>query len=344
MASLKWYVADYNGILKDLKDKLGDKLTTPREADVWIVWQDALGSFGDLIAAAKKYYNKPVYVVQHGGSATLDYGPPNNFVFQSDKYLAWGKSDYDRMCKFGYGDKTEIIGCPLNVKIQPPILHREKIVLFSPVNTGKEEPDNIAVYYELMKMKYDKAQLRVIQNREALHKHWGFDKRIVVKFNELAQDFDVVAKLLPWHDYHLYHGNTITGFQDDPNNNAKIFNLLRNVDTVVGLDDGTTQVFAYGHNVPVITVDGFIYKQHDRGGRNPKPMDPYSTKASVHVPLKDLRQALEYELAHPEHLAKERAEVAEAELGLSYGNATDNIIRIVKRDFKETPNLSIVRE
>ncbi len=336
MASLKYYIADFNGILTDLKEKLKSQLASPRDADVWIVWQDVLGSYSDLILAAKKNgLNKRVYVVQHGGSSTHDYGPPNNFPLNADKYLCWGKSDYDRMVKLGYGDRTEIIGCPLNTKIKPKVKHPEKIVLFSPVNTGKEEPENIAAYYELLKLKYSKAQIKVIESKDILKKHWGFDKRNVVKFNELAIDFDVVAKLLPWHDYHLYHGNTITGFQDDPKNNQKVFELLRNVDAVIGLDDGTTQVFAYGHDVPVITVDGFIYKQHDREGRNAQPMDPYRTKASTHVSLENLADAVQFALAHPEHLAKERAEVAESELGISYGNAVDNIIRIVKNDFKK---------
>ncbi len=344
MSSLRYYIADFNGILTDLKLKLHDKLTSPRDADVWIVWQDVLGSYSDLIQAAKKAgLNKRVYVVQHGGSSTSDYGPPNNFLLSADKYLCWGQSDYDRMVKLGYGERSEIIGCPLNNKIKPPVQHKEKVVLFVPVNTGKEEPENIATYYELLKLKYHKAQVKVLEHQPELKKHWGFEKRNVVKFNELAIDFDVVAKLLPWHDYHLYHGNTITGFQDDPKNNEKVFELLRNVDLVVGLDDGTTQAFAYGHNVPVITIDGFIYKQHDRDGRNPKDMETHKTKASVHVPLSDLQAAIQYELMNPKHFEERRKEVAELELGLSYGNAVDNIIRIVKRDFKASENIISVR-
>lgn len=335
MSSLKFYIADFNGILTDLKIKLASQLTSPREADVWIVWQDVLGSYGDLIKTAKQYYNKPVYVVQHGRAATLDYGPPNSFPLTADKFLCWGQSDYDRMCSLGYKGRVEIIGCPLNSKIKPKVKHPEKVALFVPVNTGKEEPENIAAYYELLKLKYNKAQFKVIEHKADLKNNWGFDKKMNVQFNELAADFDVVAKLLPWHASHLYHGNTLMGYQDDPKNNDTNFSLLRNVDLVIGLDEGCTEVYAYGHDVPVITVDGFVYRQHGHDGREYELMDTYRTKASTHVPLSGLQEAVDYALSHPDHLKAERAEIAEAELGLSYGNAVENIIRIVKRDFKK---------
>ena len=333
---MKWYVADMNGILNDLKTKIGPShLTNPRDADVWIVWQDVLGSFGDLIKAAKQYYNKPVYVVQHGRAATLDYGPPNSFPLIADKYLCWGSSDLRRMQNLGYGERTHIVGCPLNTHILPPVAHSEKVVLFVPVNTGKEEPENIAAYYELLKLKYNKAQVTVLNNHAPLKDKWGFNQKLRVEFNELARDFDVVAKLLPWHDKNLYHGNTLVGYQNDPKNNELVFNLLRNVDLVVGIDEGCTEIYAYGHNVPVVIVDGFQYRQFNPSTPSKfSVMDIYRTKASVHVPLHNLQGAVEAELSYPSRLEKERKEVAEAELGISLGNPTDNIYNFVRQEMR----------
>lgn len=335
MSSLSWYIGDFNGILADLKTQV--RTTPPREADVWAVFQDCQGSYRDLIKTAKKLgIAPPTYTIQHGRSASYDYGPPNSFEFNSDKFLAWGKSDYDRMCSLGYKDRTEIVGCPLNTKILPRIPHKEKVVLFVPVNTGKEEPENIAVYYELLKLRYHKAQVKVLEHKLPLKDKWGFDGNTKVKFNELAQDFDVVAKLLPWHDRNLYHGNVISGYQDQFQNNNIVFNLLRNVDLVVGLDEGCTEIYAYGHDVPVVIAKGFQYKQYRYDGKQWKYItcDPYKTKAGIHVDLSDLKDAVEYALAHPEDKRQERKEVAETELGISYGNATQNILRVIKNDFK----------
>jgi hypothetical protein len=332
---MKWYVADYNGILFDLKTKLADKLVTPRDADVWVTWQDAQGSYADLFKAARALgQNKPLYVVQHGRSATLDYAPPNSFPLYADKFLCWGTSDKARLDSLGYGDRAVVVGCPLNAHIKPRVEHKEKVVLFVPVNTGKEEPENIAAYYELMKLKYGKAQLKVLENKGPLKDKWSVNDKMNVPFNFLAQNFDVAAKLLPWHDKNLYHGNTVIGYQDVMQNNQLVFSLLRNVDMVVGLDEGTTEIFAYGHDVPVVIVDGFTYRQHKPNGRDWVEQDIYRTNAATHVKLENLAEAIEYGLAHPEHKRYERAVVAESELGLSYGNATENIHKFIKEDMR----------
>src|SRR6185436_6635543 len=219
----------------------------------------------------------------------------------SDKYLCWGKNDYERMSRLGYGERTAIVGCPLNSLLGPKVVHKEKVVLFVPVNTGKEEPENIAVYYELLKLRYQKAQTTILNAKDALKDRWGFDKQIKVSFNRLVEGFDVVAKLLPWHDKSLYHGSTLLGYQDLRKNNELIFNLLRNVDLVVGIDEGCTEIYAYANDVPVIIVDGFKYRQHKPNGRDFEVSDIYRSDAAVHVPLEDLGQAIDYALAHPEH-------------------------------------------
>lgn len=332
--SIRYYCGDFNGILANFKEKYKSHLATPRDADVWLVFQDCQGSYRDLIKTQKKLgVNKPVYCVQHGRGSTTDYGEPNKFELIADKYLCWGQSDYDRLVSLGYKDKAAIVGCPLNVNIKPPISHPGKVILYIPVNTGKEEPENLMVYYELLKYKYGKAVNTLRDNRVALKKKWGFNNKLTVQFHELTPNCEVVAKLLPWHDQKLYHGSIVKGFQDSPTNNQTLFELLRRVDLVVGHDEGTTEIFAYGHDVPVVIVDDFKYHQHP-DGRTPVEIEGYKTPAATHVTLDKLAEAVDYALAHPEHLREERKQVAEAELGISYGDATQNIRRIIKNDFK----------
>lgn len=326
-----WYVADFNGILKDLKTRIGPQyLTTPRNADCWVIWQDVLGSFGDLVRIAKQVgYNKPVFVVQHGRDATSDYDKPNSFPFTADYFLAWGQNDYKRMVRLGYGDRTKIVGCPLNTQIKPKVEHKEKIVLFVPVNTGKEEPENIAVYYELLKIKYSQAQIKVLSLKDSLKDKFDLTS------NKACEQFDVVAKLLPWHNKSMYHGNTLIGSQYSPKNNELIFNLLRNVDAVVGLDEGCTEIFAMAHDVPVIVVDGFQYRQHKPNGKDYAVTDIHRTKGAIHCDLNHLSQSLDLVLKEPGYMQQERAEVAEEEMGLSYGNPTENIYQFIRSKVKE---------
>lgn len=334
---MKFYVADWNGVLTDFKEKVKKHLAPPKEADVWVIWQDAQGSFGDICKASKKYFPKRIYCVQHGMGATRDYDKPNSFPLTADRYLCWGPNDYNRMCRLGYESRVSIVGCPLNAHIQPKAPSIGKKVLFVPVNTGKEEPENIAAYYELMALKYEQANLKVLEHKQELTNKWGFQGKKAVDFKEISTNMDVIAKLLPWHDKPLYHGTICTGYQDLAKNNELVFRLLSNVDCVVGIDEGTTEAFAYGHDIPVIIVKGFNYRQYDLSGRHFSKMEVTPSNAATVVDLKDLKEAVMYALAHPEHKREERKIQAELELGTSYGNATENIYKFIKEDIRNNP-------
>lgn len=333
---MKYFIASYNGILEPLKEKLKDKLATPRDADAWIVWQDCLGSYADLIKTQKQLgLGKKVYCVQHGRGSTTDYGEPNRLQFNADKYLCWGTADLERMRSLGYGERVHVVGCPLNPQIKPKVPHKEKVVLFVPVNTGKEEPENLMVYYELLKMRYNSAQSVLNDNRLSLKHQFGFNGKRGVRFSDISHNFDVITKLLPWHQKDLYHGSTVKGFQDKAKNNQLIFDLLRNVDAVIGLDEGTTEIFAYAHDVPVIIVDGFKYRQYKDDDKSYTTIEGYKTKAATHVTLDKLQEAVSYALEHPEHLRQERAEIAEAEMGISHKDPSSEILKVVRDDFKQ---------
>lgn len=300
---MRIYVSSYNGVLDEYKKQI--QYASPLDADKLVVWQDCVGSFKDMIGMSRKHFPKPVYTVQHGRRSSRDYDAPLNYPFQSDLFLAWGKWDRDNMQRMGF--KSEIVGCPLNSWIKPPISHKEKVVLFVPVNTGKEEPDNIRVYAELMKMKLSKMQEVLSGCYNALRDQWDASK---INKNTLADNFTIVTKVLPWHDQKFYTEGFIKGFQDSARNNQLLFDLLRNVDVVVGLDEGTTELFAVAHDVPVIVVDGFQYRWKE--GRTEVP----HTSGMTHCALEDLAPQVAYTLAHPEHLREERRAIAQNEMSV----------------------------
>jgi hypothetical protein len=298
---MKIYTASHNGVLDEYKSQV--EYASPLNADKLVIWQDCVGSFGELVKHTKKFFPKPVLTVQHGRRSSRDYDAPLHRPFQSDKFLAWGKWDYDNMTRMGF--PAEIVGCPLNSWIKPKVAHKEKVILFVPVSTGKEEPDNIRVYNELLKMKIDKVSESLVSKYEELRGKWDHE---TVTRNSLTDNFTIVTKVL---DHKFYAEGVIKGFQDSARNNRTLFNLLRNVDLVVGLDEGTTELFAVAHDVPVIIVDGFEYRWQE--GVKVKPP---VTEGMTHVNLAGLRDAVEYALAHPEHLRTERAAIAENEMSV----------------------------
>ena len=303
---MKLYVTSHNGVLDAYKEQIHN--VHPLDAEKLVLWQDCAGSCQELAITCKKAFPKPIYVMQHGRRASRDYGAPLHRKFISDTFLAWGEWDKKNMESLGH--KSEIVGFPLRDLIKPKIYHEEKIVLFIPVNTGKEEPDNLRVYNELLSYKLDLINQRLDSDYESLRGSWP----TTTTRNALADRFTIVSKVLPWHKHDLYSDGIIKGFQDARKNNERIFNLLRNVDLVVGVDEGTTELFATAMDVPVIIVDGFEYRWNDNGGCRVKP--PVSP-GFTHVGIKDLKQAVEYHLAHPEAGREGRLATAEYEMSLS---------------------------
>jgi hypothetical protein len=299
---MKLYVSSYNGVLDDYKEQV--ELASPVDADKLIMWQDCSGSHASLAKACKTFFPKPIYTMQHGRRATRDYDAPLHKPFNSDVFLAWGKWDYDNMTRMGF--KTEIAGCPLNTWIKPPVPHKESVVMFVPVSTGKEEPDNILIYNELLKLKATKVQEGIRRHYEQLRANWP---RTVTR-HSLADNFTLISKVLPWQQYDQYTEGIIKGYQDSRLNNEKVFSLLRNANVVVGLDEGTTELFAVAHDIPVIVVDGFEYRWKEGTTK------VINTPGITHVRLEDLNAAVEEALAYPSRLHDERMQLAENEMSI----------------------------
>jgi hypothetical protein len=317
---MKFHVSSWNNVLDELKARVGS--VEPADADAFVLWQDVRGSWKDLVETVKKFTAKPVYVVQHGRGATRDYDKPNKFTVLADKFLAWGQADYDRMVKLGHGDKTEIVGCPLLKFKKEKVAHNEKVVLFIPVNADHEQRENLLVYYELLKLQYSQAQKGL---REPI-KVWGDENVINVPFVSLSR-LNVIAKLLPRHDKNLYHGQTFTSNPDDPRHMTFLFDLLANVDCVVTLDESTTEALAMACDVPVVHCDIFQWKK--LGGADYSGIEKFRTEGALHCDLEHLNEAVMRSLEDPAYLRTERAAVAERELGISKGDATENIMKII---------------
>ena len=320
---MKIYLHDWSNVLSKVKERIPqDQLSSPQDADVLVLFADTRGPLRELAQRAKMM-GKKVIVIQHGRASTRDYQKPLNAELIADKILVWGQADYDRMVKLGYGEKTKIVGCPLLSYKNPKVEHKEKNVLFLPVNTDHEQPENLIVYYELMKIAISNSQKFLGDNRDVLHDKWEWNGKKGVSYNDIS-GFTLIAKTLPSHASKLYHGNVIQTAPGAPNHMEQLFSLLSNVDCLVGLDESTTEILAAACDIPVVICDEFRWKM--LGGEDYTGVEIILSDSANHTSLAKLGEAVEDALLYPSRLSKERKNTVERELNVSGGDSIQNIL------------------
>ena len=315
---MKAYISDYNNILLELSKRV-DLVEDARNADVIITWQDVRGAMYELAKMNQTYMKKPLIVVQHGRGATRDYLPPNKFPLLADKICVWGQTEADRMEKCGYLDKTVITGSPLTyyTRNAAPIGDdgtQNRIILFMPVITSKEEPDNLKVFYKLKQIEYDYASRRIgefYNPLKAAWKAWQIDETCAtesnVPYDLFRKDFFLMSKLTDLHDKLLYHGPQIRNSVAHVTHLETLMKLLINSSCVVGMEEGTAQLLCAAIGTPCVIVDGFDYG--DYGGVKDYKTELIHTEATAFCKLDDIEKTILHEINHKEARQKAREEV-----------------------------------
>ena len=332
-------VNDRNGVLTDLYKRTDELelMSDYRDADAIVTWQDVREGYKELALVNNSYMKKPFIVVQHGRACTRDYGPPENFVLRATKFCCWGQDDYEVMKGLGYGDRTVITGCPFLNKVRQKTPHVGKNVLFVPVVTDHEEPNNIIAYWELKKLELSHSQEVIKKHRRELINGWNTwrlnpdEKKpaITIPYSEINKNWRLMAKLIPIHDKALYFGSTTTTNPGTVTHTEECVKILANTDVVVCVEEGTLQTLAMAMDIPIVVVKGFELLNY--GGLDySKERKAVHTKGAEWVELSELDNAIQRELANPERLAKEREEVVAREFGDGSSDPTDNIIKEIR--------------
>jgi hypothetical protein len=329
---LKIFVVNYNGILDGviaLLSSRGQLTTNYHKADAFLVWQDVRGDLAQLSHIAKLQLKKPVFVMQHGRGATRDYCPPNNFPLKADKILVWGEAEKNRLLKAGVSeDRIIITGCPLFKRLKPKVKRDGINVVFAPVISSKEEPENLLVQAELKKWEAVNLQQNIRENFDRLKKGWATENTIIrgdkVWKKEILPTIPrgilyakglVNVKLSAVHDMHQYQSPLIVTQQNAPSHIDTVAELLSNTDALVCLEEGTMQLMAAALDIPVIVVDIFKYGEYG-GVKNYDTVEKIKTKSSVWIKdLSLLGKALDSVLSEPGKLRKDRIKVCENEGG-----------------------------
>lgn len=319
---MKAYISDWNNILLELSRRV-DRVDDPRDADVIITWQDVRGAMLELSKMNSDYLKKPLVVVQHGRGATRDYLEPNKFPLVADKICVWGQVEAERMAQAGYADKTVITGSPLtfytrNAEPMGADGKENRIILFMPVITSKEEPDNLIAFYKLKQIEYAYAQKRLQDHfgpLKAMWKAWQIDERCAtesnVPYDLFRRDFFLMAKITDLHDRELYHGPQVRGSVCHENHLENLMKLLANTSCLVGMEEGTAQLMASALGVPTVIVDGFEYGSY--GGVQNYSTEKIRTDATAFCSLETLESTIMNEITNKNERQQSREVVVRNE-------------------------------
>lgn len=331
---MKVYIRDFNNVLAPLKERF-EQVEDPRDADVFVLWQDVRGDMSELCRINSEYLHKPVVVVQHGRGATNDYLPPNKFPMLCDKFCCWGIKEYERLERAGYADKAVITGSPLVHYITKKEEHNGNNIVFCPIVTNHEEPDNINIYWELKRLEIKKAQEKLMRNYDKLRDNWNaweVEENSAtegsIPYYNFNKEFRIVAKLTGAHDKRLYMGDVIQTQQINKNHIQDCVRVLAMTDLVVGIEEGTFQLLAMAMGIPCISVNGFKYRWY--GGIDYSSVEMIKTKSTRQVELSNIEQAIEEELKNPNALKEEREKVLKEEFWDGDCDPIANIEKVVK--------------
>ena len=331
---MKVYLKDRNNILLRLKDKL-EVVEDAREADVLALWQDVRGDMTELCRINTEYMHKPVVVVQHGRGATNDYLPPNKFPMLATKFCCWGIKDYERLERAGYKDKAVITGSPLVDFLQPKLEHDGKNIVFCPIITMHEEPENIATHWTLKNIEIKKSIRKIEKHKNKLKDSW--DAWVIeptsategsIPYYNFNKEWRLIAKIVESHDKRLYFGDVVSTIPVNKTHLEDCVRILQMTDCVVGIEEGTFQLLAMAMDIPIVMVDGFKYTIY--GDIDYSSVEMIKTNGVRRVKLSEIEKTIDRELVNPNALKKERERVVKDELWDGEENPIDNIIKVIE--------------
>lgn len=254
---------------------------------------------------------------------------------QATKFCCWGPKDYARLERAGYADRAVITGSPLVDLITPRLNHEGSNIVYCPVITMHEEPENVAGYWELKRIELKKAVEVLKKHNEALKDGWhayNIDPNSAteqtIPYHNINKDWRLIAKLTDMHDKKLYFGDVVQTLPSNRTHLSDTMKLLSVTDCVVGIEEGTFQLLAMAIGIPVVMVDGFKYKIY--GDVDYSSVEMIKTDAVRRVDSSELEKAIDEELNNPDALKAERDRVVREELWDTKTNPTDNIEKVIR--------------
>jgi len=337
---IKIYLQDFNNVMSVLRTRPEFEIVDDaRDCDCLVLWQDVRAYLQELAIINKECMKRPLVVIQHGRAATNDYLPPNNFKCLADKVCCWGERDRLRLVRAGYPNVGVVTGSPLVPFVKPKEKHDGKNIVFAPIITQHEEPDNILAYWKLKQIELAKSSLKLKKSYDKLKDAWNSWEveptsatEGSIPYHNFNKEWRLIAKITYIHDKRLYMGDVVQTLQSNKNHMDDCMKLLSLTDCVVGLEEGSFQLLAMAMGIPCVMVDGFQYKEY--GGIDYSTVDMVKTKAVRRVKLSELEETIDNELANPDALKEERDAVLKNEFWDGVSDPIENIVNVIKGEVK----------
>lgn len=265
----KVFFRDMNFVLADVLDEF-EVVEDYAQADAVVCWTDVDGECRDFILNAN-YLGIPTLVMQHGLRASHEYAVPYNAPLVADKIMVWGTKDKERVMLGGVTeDRIFVTGTTLLNHLTPKKPHQGINVVFLPM-------------------------------------HWDGDleeNRVLAEKIKEIEGINVITKLIDDMD--------ATGFENpiysrrSSNNHLEICaSILSTADIVVGMNEGTFELFAYAMDIPVIVVD--LWKPKFFGNRLYFPeISSFFSTACQRTSLDDLERSIKDAITNPGIFSSER--------------------------------------
>lgn len=295
---IRCYIQNWNCVATDLIDNLDkfgfERVERPIDADKIVIWNDVMSDQIMLIEYAKKK-GIPTIVLQHGSKGTSRYYFPFNQPVLADKICVWGQAMKDRLLETGTPEKKiEITGTPLIKHLKPRIEHKEINVVFSPEHWSEEVKENVDTAKELLKLK----------------------------------GVNIFTKIVQEHNLDNYQ-NPIISDRHSKEHIGIVADLLSKTDLVVGIMEGTFELFAQCLDIPVVIMTDWKPKVISGDDRYLK-YDKRLTNAVKQTSLKNLNKTIWQQIKNPNQLKEERKKAVIDEGGINIENPLEEIIKVIK--------------
>lgn len=275
---------------------LDGKKQTAKKADVIVLWNETeSGGWKEWIRENKK--GKKIILFQHGRRGTSKIYPPFNEKLESDIVCVWSENDKKRLIKSGVEEsKIRVTGSPIFKYLIPKVKHKGLNVVFSPEHWGNEE---------------------VVEN-------------FIIKsqLEKLPLDINVITKILENEHHPTLYQNPVSSNRSQSNHLPICADVLSEADLVVSISESTFELMAQAMDIPVVIADIWIPKACEGDETYRDYHREYSDACARIKDIKKLNDGIKFFIQHPEHLRKERKQIAIDDGGINL-NAVENIISVI---------------
>lgn len=290
---------DHNRVLSELKSHF-DLVNTVKEADVVVLWQDIIALELSIARTAKKL-GKPIVVIQHGRHGMSDYLPPFHNQLLADKVCVWSVYDKEQLISIGVNPKRiEITGTTVFKHLIGKEIHKGVNILFSP-------------------------------------EHWDHDisenKEVMDKLKELCykNNWNLKAKIMERHNPKYYSQYAVFSNREAPNHLDICAETLGWADILVSISEITFELMAQALNIPVIAYTNIKQRTFNGNTEQLEYERPYSNAVKKIDNLVLLEETIKQQLANPNELQKERADITMTQGGIHIEDPLNNMIKVIEQ-------------